>query len=512
MKNNGVFALYPFVPVAVSFVSGLVAGDISFPFVALSVWIAAACLSFLLCLLSVRHPVAQSLFIVLLFFMFGGVCMMIAKQKPRVSLSDEKSVYESVVASEPVERGKTLRFEAIITSGRLTGKKIVISLMKDTVERRYSALSVNVGFVFASRLKLPANYSGSRFDYAAYLERNGVDATAFVYYRDWCPAPVDMGGLSVFQRARLAFLKYRHSLISAYRELGLDGQTFAVAAAMTLGHKSELSADIRDAYSVTGVSHVLALSGMHLGIIYMLLTLLSLRRGPSLLREILIITAVWSYVFMVGMPVSVVRAATMITVYSIVGLSGRERMSVNVLAFTAMLMLTVNPLIIYDVGFQLSFVSLAGILVLCPFASRFVSSEFRMSHPVATGVWQIVVVSFVAQLATAPLVAFYFGRLPLVSLFANIIAVPALTLILYLSVVMIFSFFIPSVSGLFAFLLSIVVSSLNHVLVFLSSLPFASVEGISLTVPQVCAVYVFIISLLAVIKILLKKSFTDRLF
>ena len=151
-------------------------------------------------------------------------------------------------------------------------------------------------------------------------------------------------------------------------------------------------------------------------------------------------------------------------------------------------------------------------MVLCPFASRFVSSEFRMSHPVATGVWQIVVVSFVAQLATAPLVAFYFGRLPLVSLFANIIAVPALTLILYLSVVMRFSFFIPSVSGLFAFLLSIVVSSLNHVLVFLSSLPFASVEGISLTVPQVCAVYVFIISLLAVIKILLKKSFTDRLF
>jgi len=505
MRNHGVFALYPLVPVTVSFILGLMAGSLLLPFVALYVWLAVTCLSLLACLVAVRHPFGQSMAILVLFFMFGGLSMTVADRRTEVHLPDEPSVYESVVASDPVERGRILRFEAIITSGDLRGKRVMVSLLKDTVDCHYRALSVNTGFVFSSRLEPLLNYPGSRFDYASYLKRGGVSATAFVYYRDWYSASIDMSGISLFQRARLAFLRYRHSLLSAYRHFGLDGQTFAVIAAMTLGYKSELSADIRNVYSITGVSHVLALSGMHLGIIYMFLSMLTLSRRPSLLREILLVIAVWSYVFLAGMPLSLIRAATMITVYSIMSLSGRGRMSLNVLAFTALLMLFINPLSIYDAGFQLSFVSVAGILILCPRISGVLPAEFRLSHPVVAGVWNLFVVSFVAQLATAPLVAYYFGRLPLVSLLANIVAVPALTFILYASILMMVFISFPSVCGFFALILSFVTSTLNTILSFLSSLPFASVSGIELNEVQVCAAYVMIVSLLSAVRILFTR-------
>ena len=193
-----------------------------------------------------------------------------------------------------------------------------------------------------------------------------------------------------------------------------DSDAYAVVAAMTLGDKSALSQELREVYSVTGASHVLALSGLHLGIIYMLLTLLlgGSRFFTFSPFHFFTLSAIWSFVFLVGMPVSVVRSATMLTVYALLSLGHRDKMSVNTLAFTALLVLIVSPLSLFDIGFQMSYLSVFAILLMVPLSERLFPVGYLMTHRVIRWLWGMVAVSCAAQIGVAPLVAYYFGRLP----------------------------------------------------------------------------------------------------
>jgi competence protein ComEC len=117
---------------------------------------------------------------------------------------------------------------------------------------------------------------------------------------------------------RILFLRWRHQLLERYQLLGAQNDSYAVLAAMTLGDKSALNGALRDIYSVTGASHILALSGLHLSIFYFLLSLIiPHRRRLRIISQVLLIMVIWAFVMLVGLPVSVVRSATMLTVFSI---------------------------------------------------------------------------------------------------------------------------------------------------------------------------------------------------
>lgn len=132
---------------------------------------------------------------------------------------------------------------------------------------------------------------------------------------------------------------------------------------MTLGERVSMSDDMTDDYSASGALHILSLSGMHLGIIYAMLLLLFFKRRSSVIVQVIIVTAVWTYVFIAGLPVSAVRSAVMLSVCSFVNLLNRDKISLNVLAVAAFSVLVVNPLNLYDVGFQMSFMSVMFIIV-----------------------------------------------------------------------------------------------------------------------------------------------------
>ncbi len=510
MKNDGLFSLYPLVPFAIALIFGMVTAHTLFPAVDVLVWCVLLCLSVLIALPAFNHPVFQTWTFLASAYFFGCSAMRMAEDNAAVGLSGVEECYEAVVAGEPVERGKVIRFDALITSGKMTGEKVKVSLFKDTVDRRYRNLAVNSGFRFRSRLTPPGSSSGgatdSNFDYAMYMKVHGFAAQCFVWHEDWRPARVSFLGLSLFQRVTLAGLYCRHKIIEAYRDVGLGGQIFAVIAAMTLGHKTELTTGMKDIYSSSGVSHTLALSGMHLSIIYIIICVMTLRRRPSLLRESFIIVSVWAYVFLVGLPLSVVRAAVMITVYSVIGLGGRDRMSFNVLAFTAIVMLVANPLSLYDVGFQLSFISVASILLLYSPLASLVPKRSGMFSSLAVRLWQMLAVSFCAQLGTAPLVAYYFGNLPVYSLLANVIAVPAVAVILYLAVAMLALYLVPVVRTFLASMLVFVVSTLNSALSDISSLPYASIEGIRFDAVLVFIAYALMLTAYLLLRILLTKA------
>ena len=493
MPNIGLFRLYPLVPLCASVICGIVfsraVGLAEHVDVAAGTFLAFFAIAFLFG----RMPRTQTVAILLAGFMFAVTLMAHQERTLRVDIPYEETVTEGVVADEPVERGRIVRFDMIVTSGALSGHSVRVALLKDTVERRYASIRVGSGISFRSRLEPPANFMESNFDYVTYLHSRDIVATTFVYFRNWSAVKVDSESLGFFQRARIGALSLRRELLSHYRSLGLEGQDFAVVAAMTLGDKSALSSATRDVYSVTGASHILALSGMHLGIIYALLSFLSLGRRYSTFRECLLLIAIWAYVILVGMSPSVLRSALMISVYSIAGLTGRSRMSVNALAFAAIVLLVSNPLVLFDIGFQLSFAAVAFILVFQPALGGIISYKFQQRHPFVRWAWQLFLVSMLAQAGTMPLVAYYFGRLPVYSLLANFVVIPAATFILY-SAVALFAFaLVPAVQHFVAVALSFVVNILNSVLSFVASLPCASVDGLSINAMQVVLFYVIMV-------------------
>ena len=291
--------------------------------------------------------------------------------------------------------------------------------------------------------------------------------------------------VSRLDRSKTYFLAQRAKLLDRLSESGVDGSVYAVVAAMTLGDKSQLTKELRDTYAVSGASHILALSGLHLGIIYTLLSLLLSRRRWQVISQVVIIVCIWLFVFLVGMSASVVRSAVMITVYALLSLGHRDKMSVNTLAFAAIVMLLFNPKSLFDVGFQLSFMAVLAILLFYPLLESVWSQQFLFGHRLFRWLWTTLAVSCAAQIGVAPLIAYYFGRFSCYFLLTNLVVVPAATLILYLSLLVLL---IPSL----AYLLIYIVDALNQLLLWITMLPGASIERLHPTLLQVWMTYVII--------------------
>ena len=297
---------------------------------------------------------------------------------------------------------------------------------------------------------------------------------------------------SRLSRSKAFFLLQRDRLLQRLSDGGVEGDAYAVVAAMVLGDKSALTKDLRETYSVTGASHVLALSGLHLGIIYMLLSLLVLGRRWRMFSQLFLIISIWGFVFLVGMSMSVVRAAIMISVYALLSLGHRERMSVNTLAFTAIVMLLVNPLSLYDMGFQLSFMAVLAIQLFCPILERIIPLHIQMEHRWLKALWGLTSVSLAAQIGTAPLIAYYFGRFATYFLLSNFVVIPLATLLLYLALLSICTFWWSGLQSLLVVALSYIVILMNHLLEGIAHLPGCSIEGIHLSILQLACIYLLI--------------------
>lgn len=306
--------------------------------------------------------------------------------------------------------------------------------------------------------------------------------------------------VSRLDRSKTYFLERRAKLLDRLSESGVDGSAYAVVAAMALGDKSQLTTELRDAYAISGVSHILALSGLHLGIIYTLLSLLLSRRRWQMVSQIVIIVSIWLFVFLVGLSASVVRSAVMVSIYAMLSLGHRDKLSVNTLAFAAIVMLLFNPMALFDVGFQLSFMAVLTILLFYPLLESLWSQPFLLDHRLFRWLWTMLSVSCAAQIGVAPLIAYYFGRISCYFLLANLVVVPAAALILYLSLAVLL---IPSL----AYLLIYIVDTLNQLLVSIAALPGASIEGLHPTPLQVWMMYVIIF---AVYLLLIRRTSPTR--
>ena len=479
-RKNSFFLSAPLFMPGLAFVVGIILGDtFGYPYVwwaLLGVTLAAAGILW-------RKPHLNSLAVLLAMAALGGVrSAMVRQAHEQVTWPDGYVRYEGVVVSEVAEKPKTMAADVIIAT---RGEKIKCYLAKDDRSR---GLRIGDRLLLTSRIERNSTWRRGTFDYRRYQEVHGFAGRTYVRAGDWQQLPRSMQGLTRLQKVRLSLLNYRHSLLERYRQAGISGEEYAVVAAMTLGDKSAMSQELRDVYAVSGASHVLALSGLHLGIIYMLLSLLVVNRRWRLLSQTVIVVAIWSFALLVGLPASVVRAALMVSVYALLSTIGRRRMSVNALALAAISILMVSPDSLFDVGFQLSFLAMLAILLLQPVFDRLVRREWLIDRPMVRWAWGMTTVSVAAQAGVAPLVAYYFGRFSTYFLLTNFIVIPAATVILSLALLVL----LLPVAGILLFK---AVGWLNAVLSFIAlRLPCASIEGLHPSALQTVLVYVIIVS------------------
>lgn len=436
-------------------------------------WVALGC-SFVVYWLSRHRPLVQSATIMLLVFILGGVrSSMVRQQSNQLSWPSDVVSYEAVIVSEVSEKPKTVGMDIVIADD---GRRLKCYISKDT-----KSLQLQVG----DRLQLCSKIEDNR---------------TFIRSDAWQFLSQSWQGLNKWERIRLRFLCYRHSLLQRYRQLDADDSQYAVIAAMALGDKSAMSRELKDVYAVSGASHVLALSGLHLGIIYMLLSLLVVGRRFRVVSQVVIVFSIWAFVLLVGMSSSVVRSALMISVYALLSLANRNRASLNALALAVILILLFSPASLYDVGFQLSFSALLAILLIQPLFERPRIVTFLFDRPVLRWLYGLCTVSISAQVGVAPLIAYYFGRFSTYFILTNLLVIPLTTAILYLALT---TLLLP-VAGV---LLVKMVGWLNASLSFIAtSLPCASIEGLHPSVLQTVLVYVFMFSIYLIITIYDKRS------
>ena len=347
-------------------------------------------------------------------FFFGIWRSSVAWQDTRMAWPEEPRVWRVMLAEVPEATSRAVSVAGVVLDAGSTpcreAGRIRLSFYGDG-----SAAGLQVGdeVVFRGVVRSPVSRGNpEEFDYPTYLAVKGISGVAGVGEGDWKRVGGREGWdgrLGLMSNLRIGALSVRDRLLRLYRDAGLEGEPMELMATLTLGEDSGLQPGLQEVYAEVGVMHVLALSGTHLTYLVAMLHFLLLRYCRGRAWEwgggLLVLALAWGYTFLAGLPPSLVRAAVTYSCMSVGGLLGRSGFSLNALAVSAVLMLCVNPLWLYDVGFQLSFLAMAGILVVYP-KCRGVVALFGRHWA-----WlpESLLVSLAASAFTVPLVACCFG-------------------------------------------------------------------------------------------------------
>ena len=270
------------------------------------------------------------------------------------------------------------------------------------------------------------------------------------------------------------------SLVTRLEQSGISTQTLALAEALVVGKKDDLSLGTKRAYRKVGASHLLALSGMHLGIIYGILYLIFVRwlrhsrwRWYALP---LVLLSLWGYALVAGMPVSLVRAALMLSIMTVISLAQHHTAPLHPLALSAIIILLIDPSDLLSISFQLSFTAVFFLLALwTPLSESFPKLHWSV---------ELIAVSCVASLGTMPLVAYYFHQVTLIGPLLSLVLIPLTTAIIYLTLA---AMLLPMVP--LGWLLDQLVSLQQHILELAGSLPFATLDDVRPNGTQVALIY-----------------------
>ena len=429
------------------------------------------------------------------FFIFlWGIQLVESKQQAKLHFDSNQKIYIATIIEEPSEKPNsyqtTLSIHYVKDSccWKQKNGKILAYFEKDT---NVHQLAFGDQLIIESYVN-PVKHSGNpkTFNYKKYLAFRDIHYQTYVQSGQFEILNHKQGpGLYQFSN------KIRSNLLNIYQENNITGDEFAVLSALTLGYKEELTADVRESFSSSGAMHILAVSGLHVGIIYIILVriLFFLQRNKygRIIQSLLIILALFFYAFLTGLSNSVLRATIMFSIVALGKVFIRQSNIYNTIFLSAFIMLLANPYSITDVGFQLSYMAVFSIIFFYPK----IYSLIEVKYALGDKIWQLISVAVAAQIGTFPLTLFYFNQFPVYFILANIFIIPIAIILIYAAVTLFLLSFSDFIIGFLAPAVKYITFGLNYAVKIISELPFSKIQNIQLDLFEVMILILIILFL-----------------
>lgn len=372
--------------------------------------------------------------------------------------------------------------------------KIIVYFRKDSTGILPAKLNHSAGpgtrIIFLNKpgdIRNSGNPGG--FDYRSYSLYRGITHQVFLQENEFERVPGKRPG--AIQRWLHSLRAYVLGLLRKYiageKETGL-------AEALLIGYRNDLDPELVRSYSQTGVVHIIAISGLHIGLIYWLLSLLfsplTKKKETKWLGTVLILAGLWLFSLLAGAQPSVLRSAWMFS-FIILGESlGRKTYTFNSIAASAFLLLCINPFWLWDIGFQLSYAAVVSIILFM----RPVYNWFYCKNRILDLAWKMNAVTLAAQCITLPLCIYHFHQFPVYFLLGNFIAVPLSSLILLAELFLCAISFIPSAALWTGQFISGAIRLMNRFVEQVERLPGSVWEGLQITEWQVVLLLLLVAS------------------
>ncbi|MDB5196659.1 MAG: hypothetical protein JWP88_1030 [Flaviaesturariibacter sp.] len=399
--------------------------------------------------------------------------------------SDQKTI---VTIEEPlVEKAASYKAIATVREVYKEGKfipttgKILLYFKKDSLSKNL----VYGSQVVLQRPLQPIQNSGNpgAFDYKRYSLFGGTTHQVYLTPTDYIILP---------ERHAAPFWSFifrsRERIVSIFKKYIHGAKEQGLAEALLIGYKDDLDKTLVQSYTNTGVVHIIAISGLHLALIYGLLMWLTKRlrvRRWQWLRLLLVVSSLWLFSFLAGAQPSVLRAAVMFTSISFSTVLNRRTSIYNTIALAAFVLLSWNPFWLWDVGFQLSFLAVLSIIIFY----QPIYNWLYIENKSLDFIWKLMAASLAAQLLTLPISIYYFHQFPTLFLLANVVAVPLSSGIVYAEIALCLFSGCPPLAKAIAWLLEWGIKSMNAYVERLDTVAFAVWNGMSISVVQTLLLY-----------------------
>lgn len=427
-----------------------------------------------------------------LFFVFGGLNVESTSdfKKDLYFFKSGQYNYQLYINQPVVEKEKSVKLYVDVISRdgiKSIGKTLVY------LEKNKTSLALSYGDVLLINSKfnpIKTNGNPEEFNYKDYLFKNHIYHQTYLKQNQWLK--IGNRGNSVFKTTYKARRFFSNLIENSF----LTKKNKAVLKALLLGQKEDLDRDTLRTYSSAGAMHVLAVSGLHVGIIMLMLMfvfnpLKKLKFGQPI-YIVLIVFCLWFYAFLTGLSPSVLRSALMFS-FVVVGKEiERETSIYQSILVSAFVLMLIDPLVVFKVGFQLSYLAVLGIVYLQPK----IYNLFYIKLTFFDYLWKITSVSVAAQIATFPLGLFYFHQFPNYFFISNLIVIPLAGGILGLGIAYMILFKIPLIGSFILLLLNGLLSFLNYCVEKVEQLPYSILWGISITWFETILIYVVLLFLI----------------
>ena len=404
----------------------------------------------------------------LVAFALLGFVRMSIEQQPEVG-AQEPGWKLARVLEPPEEREKTMKVLLQSDQGK------VMAYFQKELPSLDLSYGDYIGFSVPLEEVLPP-MNPMEFDYKTYLERRGVAWSVYLKSGDWMPTG-DRHTNPVFDFA----YRFRQRLLLTLQHCGITDDEFGVGAAILLGYDENLPAQVRKNYVAAGSMHILCVSGMHVGIIYLLasflLGLFGKGKHAAFVKRILLLLLIWLYALITGLSPSIMRSALMISFMIFGELIRRKGFALNSIAASAFILLLINPNNLFAMGFQLSYGAVVGIVLL----QKPIYNIIYVKNKWLDKAWEVTAVSLAAQVATMPFTVYYFNQFTPYFWLSNLLMTPLSFIVILTGMTLLAVSWVPWLNIALGKVVWLSLHVMNMVVAGIERLPLSLVKGLYLS-------------------------------